>query len=262
MKILKYKFYIILFVCTFSQAINASPEIDGSGNSVVHSIGSSGNGNEILTLIDGTTRTVFDLANVTDWRFLYDDTNGTGSFNILANSTEVGDIDISSAILSTNADGSLHANGFVRTVGGSVLTYFSGDIAVETEADFVNDVTLFSFNSLDRQAIRLNGLQVFFSHQVIGTDEFIAAANSVFVGGLADPLLADYINDILYNDPFSGDIQTVSFQFNSSVLAAVDSAFPVYSPVPLPAAFWLFFSGLIGLIAIGKRKSHMMYVID
>ena len=31
------------------------------------------------------------------------------------------------------------------------------------------------------------------------------------------------------------------------------------STVPVPAAFWLFSSGLIGLIGVARRKTHALY---
>ncbi len=265
MEILKYKFYIILFVCVFSQPISASPSVDESGNSVVHRIGSSGDGSEVFNLLDTSSGVVLDSAGIIDWHFFYDDTNGTGSFNILANSTKAGNIDVSSALLSTNTDGSLHVNGFVSFVDGSVLSYFTGDIVATAEADFVSDVTLFSLNTLDVLDVQLSGLQLFSFNDATSSpleDEFILAVNSFFVGGLVDPLLANFINanPDLVSGAFNGNSTALSFQLNSSALAAVDSVFPVYSPVPLPAAFWLFFSGLLGLITLGKRQLHVAYV--
>ena len=40
----------------------------------------------------------------------------------------------------------------------------------------------------------------------------------------------------------------------SSALAIVDNPFPVYSAVPVPAAIWLFASGLIALTGFYRRK--------
>ena len=34
----------------------------------------------------------------------------------------------------------------------------------------------------------------------------------------------------------------------------LDSGFTVPSPIPVPAAIWLFFSGVIGLLALGRRR--------
>ena len=65
-------------------------------------------------------------------------------------------------------------------------------------------------------------------------------------------LLTDFIDE--EPSPFIGDI--FNFQLSSSLLAIADSPFPVYSPVPVPAAVWLLGSGLLGLAAVGRKKTH------
>ena len=51
---------------------------------------------------------------------------------------------------------------------------------------------------------------------------------------------------------FAGDL--LEFHASSSLLAIIDNPFPVYSPVPAPAAIWLFGSGFLSLIGLARRK--------
>ena len=52
--------------------------------------------------------------------------------------------------------------------------------------------------------------------------------------------------------PFAGSF--LDFEVTSTLLAFVDNPYPVYAPVPIPAAAWLFGSGLLWLVGIARRK--------
>jgi len=49
-------------------------------------------------------------------------------------------------------------------------------------------------------------------------------------------------------------IGTIDYFITNSFLAGVANTFPNYSPVPLPAAAWLFLSALAGLVGIRAKK--------
>jgi len=56
----------------------------------------------------------------------------------------------------------------------------------------------------------------------------------------------------MFDGPLAGHF--LEFNTTTSLLAYIDNPFPVYSPVPVPVAVWLFGSGLIGLAGFTRRK--------
>lgn len=156
-------------------------------------------------------------SSITNWNLLYEDTDGTGTLNISSSSTVFGNMTINNAALSTNNDGSLHVLGTINflTLGSS--SSFFGDMVITAGWDDSNSVTMFDFSPI------------------------------AFDGSNHDGLF-------IIDGPLAGNL--LEFHVTSSLLAIVDNPFPVYSPVPVPvpAALWLFGSGLIGLAGFARRK--------
>ena len=152
---------------------------------------------------------------ITSGGLSYEDTDGTGTLNINSSSTIYGDMEINNAILTTNNNGSLHVVGTINFLTLGTSSTFLGDMAITYGLDDSNSVTLFSYNPIAYNGSNHNGL--------------------------------------LMNDgPFAGHL--LEFNTTTSLLAEIDNPFPVYSPVPVPAAVWLFGSGLIGLVGFSRRK--------
>jgi len=168
-----------------------------------------------LNAVDYFTETRPMTSFITDWNLLYEDTDGTGTLNIISNSSIYGDISVNDASLTTNNDGSLHVMGTIDflTLGSS--SSFFGDMVITADWDDSNSVTIFGFSPLAVDGLPHNGL-------------------------------------FIIDGPLAGTL--LEFQVTSSLLAIVDNPFPVYSPVPVPAAAWLFASGLIGLAGFARRK--------
>ena len=153
---------------------------------------------------------------ITSGSLSYEDTDGSGFLNINSSSALHGNMQINNAALTTNNDGSLHVTGAIDFLTLGSSASFFGDIAITANWDEFNDVTTFEFGPIAFTGSNHNGL---------------------------------FITDGL----FAGDL--LEFYASSSLLAYVDNPFPVYSPVPVPAALWLFASGLIGLAGFAKRNT-------
>lgn len=152
---------------------------------------------------------------ITNWNLLYEDTDGTGTLNISSSSTVFGNMAINNATLTTNNDGSLHVLGKINFLTLGSSSSFFGDMVITAGWDDSNSVTMFDFSPIAFDGSNHNGLFI------------------------TDGLLAGNL---------------LEFHVTSSLLAIVDNPFPVYSPVPVPAALWLFGSGLIGLVGVARRK--------
>jgi hypothetical protein len=85
----------------------------------------------------------------------------------------------------------------------------------------------------------------------------VDVGETFFLGG---PLVK---NSDVFNasNTFTGnlayDLMTVKVDFSLSADSSVAiSGFVQQTPVPVPAAVWLFGSGLLGLVAIARRKAR------
>lgn len=187
-----------------------------SANAALINVGYDDFNNPSLNSINPNDGASDFLANITNWVLLYEDNDGTGTLSINASSDFIGNMEINNAILTTNSNGSLHVDGTIDFLGfGGFSANFIGDIAITYDYDEMNDVTVFGFSPIE-----LVGL--------------------------------DYSGLLMLDGPFLGHL--LDFNVTASALAYVENPFPVYSPVPLPAAVWLFGSGLIGLIGLARRK--------
>lgn len=76
-------------------------------------------------------------------------------------------------------------------------------------------------------------------------------ANGDLVGG-GFPLADDGISGVkMATAPFPG--HGANFDISSATITAID---PGTSPVPVPAAVWLFGSGLLGLVGVARRRKN------
>jgi len=163
-----------------------------------------------------------DSASITGWALSYDDATDTGALTIAATSVKIGELIVNSTSLTANANGSLHVVGEVSFVGNELPTFaFVGDMAVDVVTREVDQTTVFTLNLLQAPEAKAPGFSL--------TD---------FIDEMPSPIVVDIFN----------------FQLSNSLVAVVDSPFPVFNPVPVPAAVWLLGSGLLGLFAVARNK--------
>ena len=189
--------------------------ISTSVNATLINVGYDDFNDPYLNAVDYFSEVRPMASSITDWNLLYEDTDGTGILNISSISTEFGNININNATLTTNNDGSLHVLGTIDFLTLGTSSSFFGDMAVTLEWDEFSNATIFNFNPLAFDGSNHSGL-------------------------------------FMSDGPLAGNL--LEFHVTSSLLAIVDNPFPVYSPVPVPTAFWLFGSGLIGLAGFARRK--------
>ena len=189
--------------------------ISQQANSELINVGYDDFNNPYLNVVNSADGSTPFTSLISDWLFLYEDSNGTGTLSIDANFNNLGAVEINNASVTTNTDGSLHVDGTIHFTDQSSSGSFLGDMIVTVDYDDDNQVTVFSFAPISFGGFPYDGF--------IMTD-----------GPLASQLL--------------------DFHVTSSLLAIVENPFPIYSPVPIPSAVWLFGSGLLGLIAVARRK--------
>lgn len=191
--------------------------ISTSSNATLINVGYDTYNEPYLNAVDYFNESRPMTSSITNWNLLYEDTDGTGTLSISSSSAVFGDMTISDAALTTNSDGSLHVLGTIDFVTLGSSSSFFGDMAITAGWDDSNSVTMFDFSPIAFNGSNHNGL-------------------------------------FIIDGPLAGNL--LEFHVTSSLLAIVDNPFPVYSPVPVPAAFWLFGSGLIGLAGFVKRNKR------
>ena len=105
------------------------------------------------------------------------------------------------------------------------------------------------------------GLGDFFTLTVTGLDAFDGITNSVNISLGRD---ANLVDAWIWNDLMPlGEVYALEFSLSSSDVGAFGMNTPAYfaidnltavSAVPVPAAVWLFGSGLLGLVAVARRR--------
>jgi len=105
------------------------------------------------------------------------------------------------------------------------------------------------------------GLGDFFTLTVTGLDAFDSVTNSVNISLARD---ANLVDAWIWNDLMPlGEVYALEFSLSSSDSGAFGINTPAYfamdnltavSAVPVPAAVWLFGSGLLGLVAVARRR--------
>lgn len=151
----------------------------------------------------------------------YDSCAGSGSF-VLDSTVVMAGVEFSfSALgLSANVDGSVHMSGTVQQLDSNGDPYL-------TPFDFSYD----------------------FAADVLQDDEFGVELDILALDGDGDGILGNQVTSGAWTG-LSG-----VFEGSFSNLGNNGNNFPTYSPVPVPAAVWLFGTGLVGLIGMARRKT-------
>jgi len=165
-----------------------------------------GSSNPQLDIVSPGDGGVLDSGTISDATLIYDNGNGEGSFDLLASLGLIGDMQLHSTTITTNSDGSLAFDGLISfgMVPSTSYHYF-GNLAVDYNYDSDSDVVDFTFSPIALPGLAYDGF-------------------------------------FMPDGPFAGHL--IDFEIHLYLLAYVDNPFPVYSPVPAPAALWLFASGL------------------
>jgi len=87
-----------------------------------------------------------------------------------------------------------------------------------------------------------------------GQTKFQAGETVVYTITSSEAIIADSFNFLSSEGGSEGTYMAAS-KFNSTGQGNQDSAWVGASPVPVPAAVWLFGSGLIGLVGFARRKN-------
>lgn len=169
--------------------------------------------NPSLNIIDPADGSTTFTSLINNWQFLYEDTDGTGSLSINSTMNLLGAVEINTASVTTNTNGSLHVAGTIDFLDLGSQGDFLGDFIVTVDYDFSNNVTVFNFDPIVGSGLNYAGL-------------------------------------LMTNGPEAGSL--LDFQVTSSLLAIIDNPFPTY--VPVPAAIWLFGSGLLALAGFSRKK--------
>jgi len=156
-------------------------------------------------------------------------------------------MDASPDLLSFNAAQSNFAGGQVVWTGTTNVAWFNGGNLVNSQI-----ATRFTLSITD---LLNNPLALIDASTINGMPASVGAAYQV---------LGDFNANWLFTatDPRNGVFTPAVDLFNSlntvagtSVNSSVGGAFYSTPPVPVPAAVWLFGSGLLGLISVARRKA-------
>ena len=153
----------------------------------------------------------------TDGWIYYDESTGQGTFDLTATVDMLGLVEIYNTSITTNTNGSLHLDGWVRFGDPDATGYqVFGDMIVSYEYEWEGDYTVFTFSPIAYAGLDQDGL-------------------------------------FMPDGPFAGHV--LDFEVLSSFLAYEGNPFPQYAAVPLPAAVWLLISGL-SLLMLGAGRTR------
>jgi len=154
------------------------------------------------------------------------------------------------------------------TLAPDMIDYLIGQGALGGESgaagslsfDFsLNDAGMLKINLLDSLLVSGAGLD---SSGIMGLDVWVnglSVWSADFVGNLESTGLYGFYNTIYDLGMYGAGDYTLDIDFYLSGLGAGDALFGefdfgVASVVPLPAAFWLLISGLVGLFAVSRPR--------
>jgi hypothetical protein len=170
-----------------------------------------------LILRDASNTIVFESA-IVNGSFYYDTDLGTSSGSINApDAFAPTDIYLHDLQITETSYGSLFMSALLDGYGVTNINV-AAELVIDFSTDLLSDTTLFTLSTLD-------------------TDR-------------------DGVAGIMINNPLGLDFNGLSLDINGSMslLAAVEnSPYPTY--VPVPAAIWLFASGLISLIGFSRYRA-------
>ena len=173
--------------------------------------------------------------------------------NVLGLSVELGDAVFAGYSMESNP-------AFVTDISSSVGTFYTAQTAISTYADFGNVVLNASGARSPNLLVSDN---VFFTQTNTVADSWRIFVDLIPPGGsqpniwmgvaLADSTTTRLSNEEFFvNSSFDGWDRAIFFirdEQNLLLRAQYD-----FAPVPIPAAFWLFGSGLVGLMGVARRK--------
>lgn len=200
-------------------------------------------------------------------QLVYDAKTGEISLGSGTNSWSIGDSTISVNSLSGNADPIL-AFGLGALTGASGSTFgftFNLPIALQGQIDASSSVSysLTSTSSAGAQIAPISG-NVVKAYEVDTSVGGLGSLNKgvdvgdtfFFTGGPQTQNSAVFTANNTFTGNLAYDLMTVKVDFSLSANSTVGlSGFVQQVPaVPIPAAAWLFGSGLLGLLAVARRK--------
>lgn len=181
------------------------------------------------------------------------------SYSNTTDTTTAGYTNQFSAITGGGVNGS--ANYGISNPGSSVSRVDFGGATIVEGAYFTN--TTYAYLSMQDgdSFAKQFGLGDFFTLTVTGLDAFDSITNSVNISLARD---ANLVDAWIWNDLMPlGEVYALEFSLSSSDNGAFGMNTPAYfamdnltavSAVPVPAAVWLFGSGLLGLVAVARRR--------
>ncbi len=206
--------------------------------------------------------TTFNSGNaefVYNWNDTYNCCWSGFTYSNTTDTTTAGYTNQSSAITGGGVNGS--ANYGISNPGSSVSRLDFGGATLVEGAYFTN--TTYAYLSMrdgDGFAKQFD-LGDFFTLTVTGLDAFDSITNSVNISLARD---ANLVDAWIWNDLMPlGEVYALEFSLSSSDTGAYGINTPAYfaidnltavSAVPVPAAIWLFGTGLLGLVAVARRR--------
>lgn len=181
------------------------------------------------------------------------------SYSNTTDTTTAGYTNQFSAITGGGVNGS--ANYGISNPGSSASRVDFGGATIVEGAYFTN--TTYAYLSMQDgdSFAKQFGLGDFFTLTVTGLDAFDSITNSVNISLARD---ANLVDAWIWNDLMPlGEVYALEFSLSSSDNGAFGMNTPAYfamdnltavSAVPVPAAVWLFGSGLLGLVAVARRR--------
>ena len=164
---------------------------------------------------DPISGTALDSGAVGSGTIGYDPTTGGGSFTLNGTLTSYGSVLLHDTTVTTNSDGSLHFQGLLDISGLGI-----------SNSDFVGNLAVgYNYDSY--------------------SDVSWFTYNPLTLPGMGAP------GFLIQDGSMGGSL--IDFNASTSALAFVANPFPTF--VPVPAAIWLFGSGLIGLLSFSSKRS-------
>jgi hypothetical protein len=167
------------------------------------------------------------------------------------------------AVLGDNT-GNLVSDGFLQpsnpTSGDSSLSF---NISLSTVSDLAVSFR-YRFRGWDLDLVNSDAFQVTLTGQPT-----LFNASSSFLGSIGSPLtFADGTFNAVFGALAAGSY-TLSFVLNeaagdllgplTNTAVAIDDVSMVSTPVPVPAAIWLFGSAIAGIVGIGRRRREIPF---
>jgi hypothetical protein len=201
-----------------------------------------------------------DAAFVYNWNETYNCCWSGFTYSNMTGTTTAGSSNQFSAITGGGVNGS--ANYGIANPGSSSVSRINFASATVVEGAYFTNTTYAYLSMRDGDAFAKQfSLNDFFTLTVTGLDAFDSVTNSVNISLARD---ANLVDAWIWNDLMPlGEVYALEFSLSSSDVGAFGMNTPAYfaidnlttvSAVPVPAAVWLFGSGLLGLVAVARRR--------